>query len=87
VRLDVRVLPRASRNAVEGFRDGRLVIRVTAPPVDGAANSATVALLARRLHLPARALRVVAGETSRNKTIEIDGVAETLVRSSLAQRD
>jgi uncharacterized protein (TIGR00251 family) len=86
VRLDVRVLPRASRNAVEGFRDGRLVIRVTAPPVDGAANVATVALLARTLDLAPRALRVVAGETSRNKTIEIDGVAETLVRSVLARR-
>jgi len=86
VRLDVRVLPRASRNAVEGFRDGRLVIRVTAPPVDGAANVATVALLARTLDLAPRALRVVAGGTSRNKTIEIDGVAETLVRSALARR-
>ena len=85
MRLDVRVLPRASRNAVEGFRDGRLVIRVTAPPVDGAANEATVALLAKTLRLAPRAFRVVAGETSRNKTIEIDGVAETSIRSALAQ--
>ncbi len=46
VRMDLRVTPRASKNAIDGVRDGRLVIKVTAPPVDAAANDAVVALLA-----------------------------------------
>ena len=45
-RIDLRVTPRASKNAVDGFRDSRVVVKVTAPPVDAAANDAVVALLA-----------------------------------------
>ncbi len=82
----MRVMPRAPRNVVEGFRDGRLVVRVTAPPVDGAANEAVLALLARALDLAPRALRVVAGLTGRNKTIEIDGVSDARVHAALGPK-
>jgi uncharacterized protein YggU (UPF0235/DUF167 family) len=56
------------------------VIRVTAPPVDQAANTAVIALLAGVLDLPKRAIRIVAGETTRNKSIEIDGVSAEELR-------
>jgi uncharacterized protein YggU (UPF0235/DUF167 family) len=70
VRIDVRVIPRASRTGLE-VRDGRLIVRVTAPPVDSAANLAVLEAMARALEVPKRALRIVRGETGRNKTIEI----------------
>jgi uncharacterized protein len=83
VRLDLRVMPRASRDEVGGLRDGRLVVRVTAPPVDRAANDAVVALLARTLDVSRRAIRVVIGETARSKTVEIASVTIEQVRRAL----
>jgi uncharacterized protein len=83
VLLDVRVIPRASKMTVGGSRDGRLLIRVTAPPVDGAANAAAVAALAQILRLPRQAVRLVAGETSRNKSVEIVGLELDDVRRRL----
>ena len=71
VRIDVRVIPRSRRAGIDGVRDGRLIVRVTAPPVDGAANDAAIEALAGALDLPRRALRIVAGASSRNKTIEV----------------
>lgn len=67
----MRVIPRASRNAVEGLRHGRVVVRVTAPPVDRAANDAVIDVLAKAYGVPKRCVRIVKGATSRNKTIEI----------------
>jgi uncharacterized protein YggU (UPF0235/DUF167 family) len=74
-RVEARIIPRAPRNAIGGVRDGRILVRVTAPPVDQAANEAVVALLADILHLPKRAIRIVAGAAARNKSIEIDGLS------------
>lgn len=76
VRIDVRVMPRASRAAVGGIRDGRLVVRVTAPPVDGAANEAVVDAVAAFFDVARRAVCITAGETGRNKTVEITGLTE-----------
>jgi uncharacterized protein len=84
VRIDIRVVPRASRNAIDGVRDSRLIVRVTAPPVDEAANDAVVALLADVLDVPRRSVRIVVGDTARNKTIEIAGVDERALRARLA---
>jgi len=83
VRLQLRVIPRASKTMMNGVRDGRLLLRVTAPPVDGAANAAVVAALAQILDIPRNAVRVVEGETSRNKSVEIAGVSDALVRQRL----
>ncbi len=82
VRLRVRLTPRAGRDAVDGTRDGILLARVTAPPVDGAANDALVRLVARELDVPRGAVRIVTGAGARLKTIEIDaeGAAETARR-------
>ena len=81
--LDLRVIPRAPHNAIDGERDGRVVVRVTAPPVDRAANDAVIALLASRLDLPRRAIRIVTGEASRNKTVQIEGLDAATIRERL----
>ncbi len=81
VRVAVRVMPRSPRTAIEGVRDGRLVIRVTAPPVDDAANEAVVAAIADALDISKRSVRIAAGATSRNKSVEITGVSAAAVRS------
>ena len=75
VRVDLRVIPRAPKTALDGVRDGRLLVRVTAPPVDRAANDAVVAALATALRVPRRNISIVAGDTGRNKTVEIAGLA------------
>jgi len=80
VRFDIRVIPRAPRTAVEPARDGRIVVRVTAPPVDDAANDAVIALLAETFHVPRRAVRIVAGLTHRNKRVEVEGVPDSALR-------
>jgi uncharacterized protein YggU (UPF0235/DUF167 family) len=67
-------MPRAPKDGIGEVRAGRLVMRVTAPPVDQAANAAVVALLAEALALPKRAIRLVSGEAGRNKTVEVDGI-------------
>jgi uncharacterized protein (TIGR00251 family) len=79
VRFAVRVQPRSSRNAVEGLLGDALKVRLTAPPVEGAANDALVALLADELGVPRRSIRIVSGETGRNKLVEVDGVAAEAV--------
>jgi uncharacterized protein (TIGR00251 family) len=85
-RITVRVLARASRDAIEG-RDatGRLRVRLTAPPVEGAANAALLDLLARALGVARSRLAVVHGERSRSKTIEIEGVSEEAVWERVAR--
>ena len=81
VRVAVRVMPRSPRAAIEGVRDGRLVVRVTAPPVDDAANEAVVAAIADALDVSKRSVRIVTGATSRNKSVEILGVSADAARS------
>jgi uncharacterized protein (TIGR00251 family) len=72
----IRVTPRASANAVVGERDGVLLVRVTAPPVEGKANDAAVALLARALGTPRGAVQVVRGASARTKRISVPRDAE-----------
>ena len=82
VRLDIRVMPRSPRARLDGFRDGRLIVRVTAPPADGEANRAVIDLLAAALHIPRQAIRMVSGASGRNKTIEIQGVTPAQIAAS-----
>jgi uncharacterized protein YggU (UPF0235/DUF167 family) len=71
VRLTVRVTPRAAREGVARDADGTVRVRVTAAPVDGAANAAVVRALASALDLPARDVTLVAGATGRVKQFEV----------------
>lgn len=73
-RLRVRIQPRAKREEIVGLRAGAVVVRVTAPPVDGKANAALCRLLARRLGVPPSAVAVVQGHGARDKLVEIDGL-------------
>jgi uncharacterized protein (TIGR00251 family) len=73
-RLAVRVQARARRNEIAGARGGRLLVRVTAPPLEGKANAAVCRLLAKRLGLAPGRVAVVRGASSRDKLVEIDGV-------------
>ncbi len=75
VRIPVRAQPRASRSELAGEYDGALKVRLAAPPVEGAANEELVRFLARLLGVPKSAVRVVSGDTGRNKMVEVDGVA------------
>jgi uncharacterized protein (TIGR00251 family) len=85
--LDVRVIPRAARDELAGTRAGRLLVRVTAPPLDGRANAAVCALLAHAAGVPKGAVSVVRGASSRDKRVLIDGVEdEDALRARLALR-
>lgn len=75
VRFEVRVQPRAARNEVVGVYGDAIKIRLSAPPVDGAANEELVIFLASIFAVPRRSVRILAGEASRSKVVEIDGVA------------
>lgn len=74
ITVEILVQPRASRAKIGPMHDGRLKIAVTAPPVDGEANAAVIDLLARRLGIARRSIAVLAGASSRRKTLRIDGV-------------
>jgi hypothetical protein len=74
VRLLLRVQPRASRNEVAGLHGDAIRIRLTAPPVDGAANEALLRFLSDHLSVPRSAVRIVSGETSRTKVVTVKGI-------------
>ena len=71
ITIDILVQPRASRARIGPMHDGRLKIAVTAPPVDGEANAAVVELIARRLGIARGDVEVIAGASSRRKTLRI----------------
>lgn len=73
VRFAVRLTPRASADRVDGVVEGRLRVRVSAPPVEGAANEALIRLLAAELGVARSAIRLVGGAGSRTKLVEVEG--------------
>ncbi len=79
VTFDVLVQPRASREKLGPLHDGRLKVAVTSPPVDGEANAAVIALLAKRLGVAKGAVEVVAGASSRRKTVRVAGVGRAAI--------
>ena len=72
--LRIRVNPGASRNRVDGYDDGVLRLRVTAPPEAGKANAAVTGLLADFLGIPRSRLKIIRGLSSRNKVLEVAGL-------------
>lgn len=84
MRFSVRVQPRAARSAVAGIHGDAVKIRLAAPPVDGAANEELVIFLAEIFAVPRRSVRILAGESSRSKVVEIDGVTAQAV-ATIAQ--
>lgn len=84
--IRLRVQPRASRERLEGVQDGHVRLRLTAPPVDGAANAACIAFLAKLLDVSRVQIHLQAGAKSRNKLVHITGLtpAQVAVALSLA---
>ena len=84
-RFAVHVQPRASRSEIAGIHGIALKVRVTAPPADGAANAALIAVLSEAFAAPRTSVRIVAGESSRSKIVEVDGISERAVRDVAAR--
>lgn len=76
ITLAVRVQPRASRDEIGGLHGDRLKVRITAPPVDGAANAHLLRFLAAVCGVPPGRATLLRGQTSRDKLVRIDGVGE-----------
>lgn len=85
--FDISVNPHASRAQIAGIADGMLKIKVTAPPVEGAANNACIELLAKKLGLRKSLLKISAGARGRKKTILINDVSRTELEQKLRQLD
>jgi hypothetical protein len=81
----VRVQPRASRDEVAGAMDGAIKVRLRAPALENRANDALVELLADLLRTPKSAIRILSGDRSRIKRVEVQGVTEQQVLSLLAR--
>ena len=92
--LNLRIVPRAGRTAFAGRRGDAFVVRLAAPPVDGAANDALIQFLAASFERPRRDISIVAGEKSRDKRVRIAGISAdeldrrlaTLAGSSSSQK-
>ena len=84
-RLSVRLTPRAANNAVVRYADGVLFLRLSAPPVEGAANAACCAYVAHLLGLRPSQVAVSQGHKSRDKALTITGLSEETVRERLTR--
>lgn len=82
-RVTVYVQPRAAKTETAGLHDGCIKIRIAAPPADGAANRALMEFVAQRLGIAKSRVRLIAGESSRRKVIEVDGVSQDAVAAAL----
>ena len=78
--LDVRVIPRAKTTTIDGERDQAILVRLAAPPVDGAANDELIRYFAGLCGLPRRAVRILSGERGRKKRLAIDGITADALR-------
>ena len=87
VEINIRVIPRARHTACAGERDGALLIRLAAPPVEGAANDSLVGFLAEALQIPRRSVRIISGERSRRKRVVVQGLTAEQVRARLMRGD
>jgi uncharacterized protein (TIGR00251 family) len=81
--LSLKIIPRASRNEIAEALGNELKVKVTAPPVDSAANRAVVELIADVLNISKANVALVRGETSRHKLILIKGLSPERVESAL----
>lgn len=83
VMIDVRVIPRAKRSGLAGRRGDALLVRVQAPPLDGAANQELIDVLAHALGVTRRDVAVIAGERSRQKRVKVSGIDAATAESRL----
>ena len=81
VTFSVRVTPRARRNEIVGTQGEALKVKLAAPPVEGAANAALCAFLAEQLGARKSAVTLIAGQTSRQKVVRVEGVTAEQVQA------
>lgn len=81
--LQVRVIPRARKTELAGTRGHALLVRLAAPPLDGAANHALVRFLADTVGVPLRAVRILSGTRGREKQVAVDGLTVTRAEARL----
>lgn len=79
----VRVIPRAGRSEIAGVREGALVVRLNAPPVDGAANDELIEVLADALSVPRRDVSITSGTSSKRKRVRVSGITVDRAASRL----
>jgi uncharacterized protein (TIGR00251 family) len=85
--ISVRVVPRAPQTRLAGIRNGALVVRLAAPPVDGAANETLVEFLSSVLDCPRRNITLTSGNKSRDKRVRIEGMSHEVVGARLLTRN
>jgi uncharacterized protein len=83
VLLKIYVQPRASKPGFKGVHDGMLKLHIGAAPVDGKANKAVVAYLAKFFHIPKKEVHIISGDTSRKKQCLLEGLTEEQIRGKL----
>jgi uncharacterized protein len=83
VTIDLHVQPRASKNEIVGVQGEELKVRLTSPPVEGAANRLCVEFIAKRLGIAKGAVELISGDKSRHKRLLIRGVGAEEVRRAL----
>lgn len=81
--IHIHVQPRASKNEIVGIHGDYLKIRLTSPPVEGAANSLLVEFMAKKLGIPKSKIEIVSGEKSRHKTLRVEGLSKAEAATSL----
>lgn len=79
--IDVRVTTRAAKAGIAGTRDGALLVRLNAPPVEGAANEELIQIVAKALGVARRAVTIVSGERSRTKRVAVAGITREAVEA------
>lgn len=77
ITVSIRVVPRASKSEIVGMVDGVLKVRITAPPVDGAANAEVIKLFSKIFDVSRSDITIVSGETSRNKRLKIANLSQS----------
>jgi uncharacterized protein (TIGR00251 family) len=85
IELAVRVIPRAGKTGFAGMRDGALLVRLGAAPVEGAANAELIDVLSRLLKVPRRAVAIVSGGRGRLKRVRVDGISADEAEARLTQ--
>ena len=81
--LSLRIIPRAAKNAIQGVHGDALKIRLCAPPVEGAANSALVEFISDVLSIPRARIQLLSGQTSRNKRVLLAGMKAGDIRERM----
>jgi hypothetical protein len=85
--VTVRVIPRARKTGLAGTRDNALLVRLSAPPVDGAANAELIAVLAEAFAIPKRLVTIASGDQSRIKRVRLSGANLEAVRSRIEREE